>query len=369
MNTNNSLDTLWGILDCIQTPMCVLNVDTDGIPTYAYCNTAILTLFARDQSVLVGNTALKAFGPEFGSSPYKEHLKTIETRIPNRFEFQFQAHESMRHVRATLVPQMDTDGRVCRLVASLEDLSDKKAAEAAQEKLTTMGNEVEQFIAMAAHDLRTPMRNVMDLAEMLLEDFDDHGDGKIDLINLLQDTARKSMNLISDVLSYASTLGPQSPDELYELGDLCHDLMSILDPQQHHNIICDRSNLFGEKSVMQIVLRNLIDNALKHGKRENMTLRCVAKFDQPDRVEISLSDDGAGFENPGVVFLETSKFRADSGYGLLAVRKLITARGGQITASNDSQTGGSCVKFSLPNATSISKQHPTGPAPQPEAIL
>jgi K+-sensing histidine kinase KdpD len=127
--------------------------------------------------------------------------------------------------------------------------------------------------------------------------------------------------------------------------------MIILDPQNQHRLICSDLNLTGEKSTMQIILRNLIDNALKHGNREHLTMQCDATLTDTHTVEVSLSDNGAGFENPGIAFLETGDFRMESGYGLLAIRKLVTARRGDITAFNFAEVGGSCVRFTLPNAT------------------
>lgn len=350
MPTRN-LNDQFAIIDCIPLPIFVLDVCIDGIPVYAHCNPTLLEQLELDFSNLAGKTAIEAFGTELGSVAYNEQLKTIASRAQNEFEFQFKSRGNDRYVRTTHRPQIDATGRVVRLVGTLVDISNEKTAKSTQEKLDDIGTEVEQFIAMAAHDLRSPMRNVMDLAELLYEDFEDHGDGKLELIGLLKETSEKSMDLISDVLSYATTLGPAAPKCDYNLSELCRDLMIILDPQNQHTLICNDLKLNGEKSVMQIILRNLIDNALKHGNREHLTLQCDATLTSTNTVEVSLSDNGAGFENPGIAFLETGDFRMESGYGLLAIRKLVTTRGGDITAFNFEGVGGSCVRFTLPKTT------------------
>jgi signal transduction histidine kinase len=348
VQTDNLKDQ-FAVIDCIPLPIFVLDVCKDGIPVYAHCNPTLLEQLELDFSNLAGKTAIEAFGTELGSVAYNEQLKTIASRAQNEFEFRFKSRGNDRYVRTTHRPQIDATGRVVRLVGSLVDISNEKIAKSTQEKLDGIGTEVEQFIAMAAHDLRSPMRNVMDLADLLYDDFEDHGDGKLELIALLKETAEKSMDLISDVLSYATTLGPAAPNCVYNLTDLCQDLMIILDPQNQHTLICNDLNLIGEKSTMQIILRNLIDNALKHGNREHLTLQCDATLTDAQTVEVSLSDNGAGFENPGIAFLESGEFRMESGYGLLAIRKLVTARGGNITAFNFAEVGGSCVRFTLPN--------------------
>ncbi|KEJ89656.1 sensor histidine kinase [Sulfitobacter donghicola] len=353
---DNYLDDQFALLDCIPTPVFILNVDGQGIPTYAHCNLPLLSYLARELSDFVGHTAPQVFGPEFGDIAFTEQRKAIASRSQHQFEITLHTGDQLRTVRTTLFPQMDQDGRVVRLVGSVQDISSEEIAQTTQEKLNEISTEVEQFIAMAAHDLRTPMRNIMDLADMLHEDFEDQGDEKLGLLNLLKETAEKSMDLISDVLSYASTLGPVSPNTSYNLAELGKDLMLILDPKGAHQLICSDINLNGEKSVMQIALRNLIDNAIKHGQRDRLTLCCTARLDGENAVEIVLTDNGVGFENPGIAFLETGTFRTDSGYGLLAIRKLITARGGKISAQNNPSGQGSRINLSLPNQIDDPKQ-------------
>lgn len=346
---------LFALVDCIPTPVFVLDVRADGVPVYAHYNANALGRLDRDLDSIVGRTTVEAFGEEFGTAAYNEQCKTIAQAKPRKYEFQLPVGNEVRVVRTSLYPQLDADGKVVRLIGSASDVSLEWIAQTAQAKLDHIGTEVEQFIAMAAHDLRTPMRNVMSLADMLAEDFEDRGDGKTELIALLKQTAHKSMNLISDVLSYANAIGPAGGNTLYRLDALCRDIMATLDPHDNHTMRCTDIPLSGEKNVMQVILRNLVDNALKHGKRDRMTLMCKATMQDTGFVKITISDDGNGFANPGTVFLESGDFRIDSGYGLLAIRKLILARGGTIGASNDIVTGGSCVTFTLPSDEVVPK--------------
>ncbi|WP_298857239.1 PAS domain-containing sensor histidine kinase [uncultured Sulfitobacter sp.] len=320
-------------------------------PVYAHYNVAALEKTGRSLSDIVGKTSIDVFGSEFGTAACEEQQKTITLGKQRKYEYELPLKDEIRIVRTTLTPQFDAKGRVIRLIGNPIDVSIEWVAQNAKTKLETISTEVEQFIAMAAHDLRTPMRNVLSLAELLEEGFENHGDGKIELIELLKDTSEKSMSLISDVLSYASTLNLSSTTTLYPFETMCQNLMHVLDPQGLHRIECTSITLSGEKSVMQIVLHNLIDNALKHGNTANLTVRCHARMLGTSEVEVTVSDDGAGFDNPGKLFLETGQFLVDSGYGLLAIRKLILARGGKITAFNHAETGGSAVQFTLPSQT------------------
>ncbi|MGJ8595546.1 sensor histidine kinase [Sulfitobacter sp.] len=360
-----ALEELFELVDCVPTPIFVMDVVQGQMPIYAHYNTAAVEKTGMKLCNIIGKNSIEVFGAEFGAAALDEQHKTILARQQRKYEYELPLKGEMRIVRTTLSPQFDEDGNVIRLIGSPADVSIEWLAQNAQAKLANISTEVEQFIAMAAHDLRTPMRNVMSLAELLEEGFQNHGDGKLELIELLKETSEKSMDLISDVLSYASTLNLSSAMILYPLDTMCQNLMQVLDPQGQHNITSTKITLSGEKNVMQIVLHNLIDNAIKHGDSPHLSLSCIARMVGPSQVEITLSDNGAGFENPGTLFLETGEFMTDSGYGLLAVRKLILARHGTITAFNDPDTGGSSVRFTLPSdAVILSK--PPEPAPYSE---
>lgn len=347
---SQSSEDLFALVDHVPTPIFVLDVHDGDIPVYAHYNVCALEKLGRKLHEFVGKTVIEAFGRQYGAAAYAEQRKTIMARKTRKYEFQMPVGNEIRIIRTTLVPQLDKTGKVVRLVGSASDVSLEWIAKSTANTLESIGTEVEQFVAMAAHDLRTPMRNVVVLAELLEDDFEDRGDGKLDLIQMLKDTSEKSMALISDVLSYAHSFGTSSEPSLYRLDLLCRDIMQSVDSQSQHRLTTTGITLSGEKNVTQIILRNLIDNALKHGKRDQMHLRCSARMIGSGMVEIALCDDGEGFANPGTVFLDSGDFRVDSGYGLLAIRKMIKARGGDISAKNDPNTGGSCVIFTLPHS-------------------
>lgn len=346
-----AMDELFKLVDCVPTPVFIMDVVPGSHPVYAHYNLSAIEKTGRNLDAIVGKTSIEVFGAEYGVAACEEQRRTILERKQRKYEYHLPMRDEVRIVRTTLSPQFDRHGTVIRLIGNPIDVSIEWVAQNAKTKLETISTEVEQFIAMAAHDLRTPMRNVMSLAELLEDGFENHGDGKLELIRMLKDTSARSMDLIADVLSYAHTLNLDSTITLYPLDEMCQSILRVLDPHGQHKIDCIPVTLSGEKNVMQIILHNLIDNALKYGDKPHLTLTCQARMLGGSTIEITVSDDGAGFDNPGRLFFETGDFLADSGYGLLAIRKLITARGGTIVAFNDPETNGSAVRFTLPSKT------------------
>lgn len=356
-----AFDDLFAVLDYVPTPVFVMDVLESGLPVYAFCNRATLARIKRPMSDFTGLSTVQAYGSAFGQPALDEQRKTILAKTQRSYEFELPFGNGLGIVRTTLNPLMDSSGRVYRLIGSSQDISAEWIAQRAKVKQEIIGNEIEQFVTMAAHDLRAPMRNVSMLAEMLSENFEDQGDGKVELINLLEETSVKSLALIDDIMSHACAISAPETREQFDLHDLTVDLMQVLDPQNAHRMTCASVPLLGEKSTLQIILRNLIENAIKHGARDSLMLQCSARIPAKGWIEVTLDDDGAGFANPGHAFLDTGTFRVDSGYGLLGIRRLISARNGTIAASNCSAHGGSTVRFTLPMGTLTEQANSTPP--------
>ena len=227
-------------------------------------------------------------------------------------------------------------------------------------ELDTINNELETYVSLAAHDLRAPMRNVAQIADLLREDFQDLGDGKLDLINLLEDIGKKATRLIGDVLSHAEAVSRVEEISEFSFGDLVRDILALLDPTGSCVVVCSEATVRGDKTATQIILRNLVDNAMKYFESPasgpdavplQLDIRILASDD--DYFYVSVADNGSGFSDPARLFLDSGELRCDSGYGLLGVRRLITARGGSLSVANREEGSGAEVSFSLPGMAQL----------------
>ena len=341
-------DSQHDCLDYVSTPVFALAVNDDGIPTYIAFNA-----YARDSSGLsledvLGKTAIEVYPGRGGQSAYERHLEVIKSRKPSEYEVSLSIAGEIRQIKTSLNPVLDANGRVIELVGTSLDITELKAGLESQAAVDTITTEMEDFITMAAHDLRTPMRNVQNIADMLRDDFEDLGDGKLDLVGLLEDVALKATSLITDVLAHAQATKARREMVLFDFGELCSEIQDILDPFGHHKIQFENFWITGDKTAYQIVLRNLLDNALKHGGENCLNVSISMSATYEDMIEIEVRDNGKGFADPGLAFLGGGKMRVDSGFGLLGVKRMIKARNGTITVSEPEIGSGSIVRFTLP---------------------
>lgn len=207
-------------------------------------------------------------------------------------------------------------------------------------------HEREEFLGMAAHDLRAPLRNILFLAEEALHDADAAGT----MLSKIKQVARQGIALTNDVVSCAQATGMSSRAmSEVELAPLCEGIFATLDAEENHDLAVMPVSVLVEKPVVQIALRNLLDNALRHGGGRHMKISVFAEA-LDESVLFRVQDNGAGFADPARAFLAGGEFRLESGYGLVGVRRLIRARGGSVSAAPNDGGPGSEVRFSLPGS-------------------
>ena len=100
----------------------------------------------------------------------------------------------------------------------------------------------------------------------------------------------------------------------------------------------------GSEEALRTVLHHLLDNASRYaGPEGQVELR--ARATAPGSVELTVTDDGPGLEDPASIFDAFAKGAASTGHGLglHVVRTLVEGMGGSIRAEN--RTDGHGARF------------------------
>jgi len=165
---------------------------------------------------------------------------------------------------------------------------------------------------------------------------------------MIEQISTRALELVSDVLSQTAAANAGRDSRDFDIQALCEDILVTLDPARLHVVNVERVRLKADYIAIQIILRNLIDNALKHAKTKRSRLDITVRPVGEDRVEITVCDDGSGFSDPALAFLDGGALGVDSGFGLLGIRRLVRARGGEISAVPPTTGRGAEVRFQLP---------------------
>lgn len=334
--------------EVIGEPIFVLEQGMDGDVIYAFLNAVGRKALGRDLNHIRGATAREIFGGRMGDAIYGRQLNAWTAGQPAQYETTLPLPGGAMHVATTLTPVHDAAGRMVRMVGISRDITRVKDLEQAQVLTAAVTSEMQDFVSLAAHDLRSPIANVQALADLIREDFVDMGDGKLDMLAMIQDISERALTLVSDVLNQAQTTHAPHSSGPFDFAALCNDIMIMLDPGQVHHAVFPNINVNADHTAMQIVLRNLIDNALKYAGQQSVHVMVAVATEGDGMLSITVCDNGAGFADPSVVFAGGDRPNAEGGFGLLGICRLVRSRGGEIVAETPEDGRGAQVRFTLP---------------------
>jgi len=217
-------------------------------------------------------------------------------------------------------------------------------------------NQSEDFIAEAAHRVRTPLATVRSHAEATLQrvDKEQNRHALKSMIRAIDESSRAAGQLLDHAMITFRANQLETHD--IDLVEIVRETVMRLTPVAEMKDVelrleTDLSvKLTGDPILIQNAVRNLIDNALKYSPGESTIVISVRSTPAP---HLEVRDQGSGFPVDEIDSL-TGRFARGknangtigSGLGLTIARDVAAAHGGNLRISNNSQ-GGACVTFSF----------------------
>jgi signal transduction histidine kinase len=226
-------------------------------------------------------------------------------------------------------------------------------------ELRRSNEDLSQFAAVASHDLRSPLNNVMLFAQMLERSYaDDLGEGK-ELLEMLIASARRMAALIEDLLRYARvTSGVSGAYEKIDANEQIKAAIQNLEASieksgatvTHDPLPCVRL----DATHLVQLFQNLIGNAIHYRSSEAPKIH-AGVVDEGDMWRFSCADNGVGIapEYQLRIFEPFKRLhgqdRPGSGIGLAICKKIVERFGGRIWVESE-EGKGSTFFFTLPKA-------------------
>jgi signal transduction histidine kinase len=228
----------------------------------------------------------------------------------------------------------------------------------ANESLKIKDEAQNQFINVAAHELRTPIQPILN-AIYLLQSADLSTAKKNQYIDIIKRNTEKLGRLAEDILD-VTRIESNTLKLIKERVNL-YDLISNIVEEYKRNIQLIHKDLVvnyespdrtifitGDKLRLNQVLLNLLDNAGKFTKKGSITITTSI---MSKKVQVTVKDTGVGI-HPEIFPKLFSKFVTKSdrgtGLGLFISKSIIEAHGGKIWAKSSSQQEGATFIFTLP---------------------
>jgi signal transduction histidine kinase len=262
-----------------------------------------------------------------------------------------------------------------------------------------------EFINIAAHEMRTPIQPILGLSDIILQR----------ILNIAKQLQRKEEEVVYEQLRDSSSV-PTRPNSIFRsslslsveklipmveiinrnakrLEKLTNNLLDVTRFENNKSLdlskeqfdidsvirdcIIDASQHIGKKNIkfsytpaddsQQViiikadrtriaqVLMNLLDNSINFSQEGIISVTTTAIDPDAKSITVSVKDAGSGI-NPDIISRLFSKFATASekgtGLGLYISKKIIEAHGGKIWAENNKDGKGATFSFTLPLTSS-----------------
>jgi two-component system sensor histidine kinase VicK len=235
------------------------------------------------------------------------------------------------------------------------------------EKLKEADNMKNEFINVAAHELRTPIQPILSLSQVLQSKIKDTK--QRELLDAIVRNAKRLHRLTNDILdvtkieSHSLNLNK----EQFELSNVISNCISDIEDQDE-KVRNGKLELFYEPSKQDIfveadkvrisqVISNLLNNAVKFTEDGSVSIDVVVKENNNngDIIIVSVKDSGEGID-PEILPKLFTKFATNSekgtGLGLFICKSIVEAHGGRVWTQSNKTGGerrtGATFCFSLP---------------------
>jgi signal transduction histidine kinase len=233
----------------------------------------------------------------------------------------------------------------------------------ANEQLKVHDKMQQEFIHIAAHELRTPIQPILGLAQVLSSRVKDKEEAE--LLKVVSRNAKRLQELTEDILDVTriETNSLLLNKEQFDLGavitNAINDIIAnsisfsgkkkentriFYEPLKNKNVIVE-----ADKARISQVISNLLNNAVKFTPEEGGIISVIVD-NYDEKVIVRIKDTGIGIA-PEIMPRLFTKFATKSekgtGLGLFISKSIIETHGGNIWAENNADGKGATFYFSL----------------------
>ncbi len=258
----------------------------------------------------------------------KNYERCLKTKSIVMFEEEVPGPSGSRYLSNTMVPILDDDQNVIRVVTISKDISKLKRTELAlrdeKHNAESANRAKSDFLASMSHELRTPLNVIMGMSQLLSRS--KIPPQQLKLVESISRSSKVLLSLIEDVLDLSRIEAGKIHFDMkpFSLSLMIHDVIQTfetlaLEKKIKLSVEEDFNTdliLLGDQVRIKQILINLIGNAIKFTENGTVNLR-VQVFSQvssaPSPIYFEVKDSGIGIEEEAFSKIFKRFSQADSG--------------------------------------------------------
>ena len=220
------------------------------------------------------------------------------------------------------------------------------------DRIQTLVTGIKEMSDNIAHDLKSPITRIRGISEVTLttgaseKDYENMAASTIEECDRLLDMIN-TMLVISKTEAGVNKLDAKEVDIAAVVQDACELFQAPAEDKDLNFIIdvADPLSVLGDQRLIQRMIANLLDNAIKY-TAEGGTVKVAVHKQNNHSVVITVNDSGVGISDPDLPRIferfyrcDPSRSKAGIGLGLSFARAVARAHGGEITVTSKPDQG------------------------------
>lgn len=321
---------------------------------YRLINRKFEELFHVEGGRFLGKTDHDIFSKGIADEFCKHDQAVAESGIAVQVEEEVAHNEDLLHYLSLKFPLRDVEGEIYAVCGISSNITERKKMENAiresERRVRAINKELEAFAYSVSHDLRAPLRLIDGFSQALLEDCSDVlGETGKDYLARIWDGSQKMGQLIDDLLKLSQLTQGVVLKRRVDLSrlatEIAAELQEIQPEREVEFLLTPGLVAEGDKALIRVVLKNLIDNAWKFTGNTSCARIEFGVLPSAEAEAVReaggavffVRDNGAGFDMTfqGKLFgafqrLHCAEEFPGTGIGLATVERIIRRHGGRV---------------------------------------